>query len=343
MDYPSVKRRALDCSILATLLYSSAQTVVGPAAANAGVSFSEVQTTTVTIAVEMTMPNEIDAGSPEQPPLPTTCPTDDSTSKSLVEDFTSAVTKASSDSSIDSNYESSLLPQKISTPSDTEGSTEDSESKSNPTPAPAPAPSDIGPNDTASQISPPVAVSDPGDMHGTIEGPNPEPTPVITADSKPSDTDSEDDEAEKETTTLNCLICHNRVSAPCWYCIDCRQNDFDAFVCSSCETDIECLYPWEYQSRYHKEALASSSGHNVLHLLIRFGNTEGNPPPEALESSEKQQDLDRRLREVEERLIFRMEKLQEQSDAAEQRLARIEALLQALLPSSVSVLKNNHT
>ncbi|KAJ7441736.1 hypothetical protein FB451DRAFT_117361 [Mycena latifolia] len=345
MDYPSVKSRALNCSNLAARLYSSAQTVVGPAAADAGVSFSEVEATSVTVTIEMTMPNGIDADSPEQPPLPTVSPVSGNNSKSPVENFNIEVPKASSDSSINSNAVSSL-PREPATTSDPGRSSEGSKSDS--APVQAPASTDIHPNDAPSDISPPAAVFDTGNIHGTTEVSNTEPM-VTTAASESSDTDNEDDEEEeKETITLNCLICHERVSAPCWYCIDCRQND--AFVCSACEIAIESLYPWDYQTRYRKEALESSSGHNVLHLLIRFGNTEGKPPPEAkaLESSEnatpEQQDLDRRLREVEERLILRMEKkLQEQSDAVEQRLARIEALLQALLPSPASVLKNNHT
>ncbi|KAJ7442984.1 hypothetical protein FB451DRAFT_1296459, partial [Mycena latifolia] len=153
MDYPSVKSRALYCSSLATRLYSSARTVVGPAAANAGVSFSEVQTTTVTIAVEMTMPNEIDAGSPKQPPLPTVSPVNGNNSKSPVENFNIEVPKASSDSSIDSDS----------------------------APAQALASSSIHPDDTPSQISPPAAVSDTGDAHGTTEVSNIEPMITTTA------------------------------------------------------------------------------------------------------------------------------------------------------------------
>ncbi|KAJ7442970.1 hypothetical protein FB451DRAFT_95665 [Mycena latifolia] len=319
MDYHSVKSRALNCSNLAAGLYSRARKVVGPAVADVGVSFSEVQPTSVAVTVEVAMPNEV---SPPTLPPPTTSRTNNNNSST-------EVPKACSDCSLEDHALTSL-PEKPATNSRSEDSA--GESKSNLNPAPAPALPGIGPDGTTSQLSPPAAVSDAGDTHGTTEGPNSEPT-VTTADSE-----------DNESITLNCLICHKRASAPCWYCIDCRQ--YDAFVCSACETDIERLYPWEYQNRYRKEARASSSAHNVLHMLIRFGNTEGKIQVEAaktVESSEnitpEQQYVDRRLREVEERLILRMEKNQEQVD---QRLARIEALLQ-VLPSLVSLLKNDHT
>ncbi|KAJ7243357.1 hypothetical protein C8J57DRAFT_1525807 [Mycena rebaudengoi] len=92
-----------------------------------------------------------------------------------------------------------------------------------------------------------------------------------------------------EAITLDCLICRQRVSTPCWYCIDCEQTD--TFVCATCELEIERLFPWDYLKQYRKEvnyhrdvlqkkgskqplATFDSPGHNVLHLLVRFGNTE---------------------------------------------------------------------
>ncbi|KAJ6594662.1 hypothetical protein B0H19DRAFT_1247319 [Mycena capillaripes] len=173
-----------------------------------------------------------------------------------------------------------------------------------------------------------------------------------STDSDDSNSSSDSDDREDEIITLNCLVCHQQVSTPCWYCIDCKQQD--AFVCSACETAIEELFPWEYLSRYRKEvgyrkkpglrketlATVNSSAHNVLHLLVRVGNAEGKSPVEGPETDDSQSlSLDRRdiaLREVEQRLLQRMDgdkrQLQEQVAAVEQRLARIEALLQALLP-----------
>ncbi|KAJ7229969.1 hypothetical protein GGX14DRAFT_409643 [Mycena pura] len=53
-----------------------------------------------------------------------------------------------------------------------------------------------------------------------------------------------DSDGEGETITFNCLICHERVSTPCWYCIDCKETD--TFVCTACELAVERLYPWDY-------------------------------------------------------------------------------------------------
>ncbi|KAJ7162329.1 hypothetical protein C8R46DRAFT_1283124 [Mycena filopes] len=173
-------------------------------------------------------------------------------------------------------------------------------------------------------------------------------------------TDSDDEEPETEVITLKCLICHERVSTPCWYCLDCRQESEDAFVCRACETAIEELFPWDYlrryrtEVRYHKEtvydkkakvyketlAAFSPSAHNVLHLLVRIGNTDKDvtPADEATNDSHEQQVVspsgDLRLREVEERLLRRMEEDKEQLG---ERLARMEAMLQALLPAASAV------
>ncbi|KAJ7162341.1 hypothetical protein C8R46DRAFT_1353302 [Mycena filopes] len=177
-------------------------------------------------------------------------------------------------------------------------------------------------------------------------------------------TDSDDEETEKEVITLKCLICHERVSTPCWYCLDCRQESEDAFVCRACETAIEELFPWNYLRRYrtevgyhketvfdkeakvYKETLAtfSPSAHNILHVLVRIGNTDAELKP-ADEATNDGHDLqiaspsgDFGLREVEERLLRRMDEdkkqLREQVGIVEQRLARIEAMLLALLPAA---------
>ncbi|KAJ7502614.1 hypothetical protein B0H11DRAFT_1989365 [Mycena galericulata] len=150
-----------------------------------------------------------------------------------------------------------------------------------------------------------------------------------------SDSDSNASEDEDEIT-LDCLVCHERVSAPCWYCIDCEKHD--TFVCTACETAIEDLTPWAYQSRYRKEVLDGT--HNLLHLLIKFDFAEDKSSPEAAAATNnndsgaapEQLQLGH-LREVEERLVQRLDEDRTKINAMEERLARIEALLKALLPS----------
>ncbi|KAJ6512718.1 hypothetical protein C8R45DRAFT_961144 [Mycena sanguinolenta] len=177
-------------------------------------------------------------------------------------------------------------------------------------------------------------------------------------EAKPAEFNFSDSAAEEEVVMLNCLICKERVSTPCWYCIDCEQND--AFVCAACEIAVERLLPWEYLRRYRDEVryhleiraagkpqpLATSDPrrHNVLHLLIRFGNGDGKASVDVPATEGSDQNLqaprDLQLHEVERRLFERMdedkrqrEHLQEQVGAVEQRLMRIEALLAALLPN----------
>lgn len=137
----------------------------------------------------------------------------------------------------------------------------------------------------------------------------------------------------------------------------------DAFVCNACEAVIDSLFPWDYhrriKSEYEKrkeDRLSDSGVHSALHMLIRFGNPKGQPPTETEEMSTQdptpeQKDLDRRLRDVEQRLNIRMDEdkkqIQDQVGAVEQRLARIEALLLALLPpaapAGVPVTNTTHT
>ncbi|KAJ6573541.1 hypothetical protein DFH09DRAFT_1277138 [Mycena vulgaris] len=294
MDYPSIKSRAQNCSTLAARLYKP---VASTEAIDLGPSVSEVQTvqtTTATFTVELKMPS---TGTNDSDPSPQLAPT---------------TTTSGGDNS--TGPEEGLKPNDEK-PANVEYSADGPKSDSK-----TGAPTEI---DNNSPSAPPAAPSITGGAGGTIEeDSHSDPgTP-----SEPSDLGENEG---GETITLNCLICHERVSAPCWYCIDCKH--LDAFVCR------------DYQNRYRKEALAAdSSAHHVLHMLIRFGNTEGKPALEApttLDSSQDavpERDLDRRLREVEQRLILRMDEdkreLQEQVGAVEQRLARIEALLQALLP-----------
>ena len=73
-------------------------------------------------------------------------------------------------------------------------------------------------NTTIAQTS----TSDTVDPQGTVEKSEGE---IYNAPSESSDsTDSDDSDAEEEIITLKCLICHEGVSAPCWYCIDCKRE-----------------------------------------------------------------------------------------------------------------------
>ncbi|KAJ7657383.1 hypothetical protein DFH06DRAFT_1131873 [Mycena polygramma] len=197
------------------------------------------------------------------------------------------------------------------------------------------------------QITDSVTVS----INATIEAHSqtlPTPPPLVasddsaesdgSADGSASD-DSDSTESEEEYITLNCLICHQRVSTPCWYCVDCSQKD--AFVCVACETTVDDLFPWDFLSRYRKEVdyrpessesrkplILNSSAHSVLHVLIRFTNEEGaTPKGNSVDLSLGPRDM--ALREIEQRLLSRMD--HQDKAELEQRLSRIEALLQALV------------
>ncbi|KAJ7865119.1 hypothetical protein B0H14DRAFT_2574020 [Mycena olivaceomarginata] len=109
----------------------------------------------------------------------------------------------------------------------------------------------------------------------------------------------------------------------------------DAFVCTACETTTEELYPWDYIRRYREEvgyvkeakeplaSLKNPSAHGILHMLIRFGNTASTQAADGLAT-----DISQVLHDVEQCLLGRMD---EDKRQMEQRLARIEALLEALL------------
>ncbi|KAF7342453.1 hypothetical protein MVEN_01834500 [Mycena venus] len=139
--------------------------------------------------------------------------------------------------------------------------------------------------------------------------------------------------AQQGIVTLKCLICREKVSTPCWYCMDCAE--VDAFVCIACETETDKLYPWDYIRRYRTEVgyvkeakeplaiLKNPSAHSVLHMLIRFGNTVSTQAADGPVT-----DISKALHEVEQRLLGRMDEDKRQMD---QRLTKIEALLEALL------------
>ncbi|KAJ6541392.1 hypothetical protein B0H19DRAFT_1381102 [Mycena capillaripes] len=155
----------------------------------------------------------------------------------------------------------------------------------------------------------------PGSQNSTDEIAKPNPDSSVDLDAGTND---------GKANTLNCLLCQKRVSAPCWYCIDCPDND--AFICISCETKIDELLPWDFQRRYREEK-QSPGKHNVFHVLIRFSNwttqTVPSQKPDLI-----QEEVERRLHAMEQRLVGRME---EDKARLEARLARIEAHLQALV------------
>ncbi|KAJ7140878.1 hypothetical protein C8R44DRAFT_974601 [Mycena epipterygia] len=187
---------------------------------------------------------------------------------------------------------------------------------------------------TALPNPPPAATS--GDDLNAKDDPDLEGSSVVSSPIESVDVEN----------ILNCLICHQRVSAPCWYCIDCAEPY--AFVCGACEAAIDALYPWDYHRRLRKE-VESPESHNLLHLLIRFGNTtteaQAKSPLEApptvdndtgKEATVETGEVERQIRAVEQRLLQRMDEdkrqLQELEQRLDLRLARIEALLQGLLP-----------
>ncbi|KAF8143185.1 hypothetical protein K438DRAFT_651422 [Mycena galopus ATCC 62051] len=132
-------------------------------------------------------------------------------------------------------------------------------------------------------------------------------------------------ENDGKPSVMKCLICQEPVSAPCWYCIDCPEKE--AFICLSCETRIDDLLPWEFQKRYRDE-VKHAEKHNVFHLLIRF-----NLPPSVLSENNvvphvTEEEMDRRLRALEERLLGTLADDRAQLEA---RLAKMEAHLQAIV------------
>ncbi|KAJ7596026.1 hypothetical protein C8J56DRAFT_1043125 [Mycena floridula] len=175
-----------------------------------------------------------------------------------------------------------------------------------------------------------------------------------TESSVDAGTDPTDEEEPKENT-LQCLVCHTRVTSPCWYCIDCDSND--AFVCDSCEFACDELYPWRFQERYRKET-EEQSAHNVFHILYRF---RAKPDEESGEGSEDQEEdspgtswdnpamwkkmgelVDERIHGLQDRVDKRMEVMDNRLTDMEDRLAtgfgRLEALLTTLLQKKDGIL-----
>ncbi|KAJ7802096.1 hypothetical protein B0H14DRAFT_2893447 [Mycena olivaceomarginata] len=178
----------------------------------------------------------------------------------------------------------------------------------------------------------PVSTSETVDPQGTVGESQPEIANGPNQ-SESGDVDDRNANTQQGIITLKCLICREKVSTPCWYCMDCAE--VDAFVCTACETKTEELYPWDYVRRYREEVgyvkeakeslaiLKNPSTHTVLHMLIRFGNTVSTQTADAPAT-----DIGQALHEVEHRLLGRMD---EDKRQMEKRLAKIEALLEALV------------
>ncbi|KAJ7240155.1 hypothetical protein B0H12DRAFT_57866 [Mycena haematopus] len=74
-----------------------------------------------------------------------------------------------------------------------------------------------------------------------------------------------------EDQTLNCVVCHERIVAPCWSCVTCYNN---TWVCDSCDKVTNELAPWDYQKLYRSQVEEmggkdDGSAHTVLHSMVR--------------------------------------------------------------------------
>ncbi|KAF7367132.1 hypothetical protein MSAN_00972900 [Mycena sanguinolenta] len=157
------------------------------------------------------------------------------------------------------------------------------------------------------------APSGPSNQSNDADGP-----PAIQDSSAGEDTGEND----SKPTVMNCFICEKPVSTPCWYCIDCKENE--AFICLSCETEIDNLFPWDFQKRYREE-MKTPDKHNVFHLLIRFDNSV---PTVWSDNAAVPNIEERHLHSVQQGLLARMDEDKAQLEA---RLAKIEAHLQAIM------------
>ncbi|KAF7375680.1 VPS13 domain-containing protein [Mycena sanguinolenta] len=80
----------------------------------------------------------------------------------------------------------------------------------------------------------------------------------------------------EEDQILSCVICRERIVAPCWSCVTCNGT---TWVCDACDRVTNRLSPWDYQNRYRAEVEAmggrdDGSSHTVFHALVRFVDLE---------------------------------------------------------------------
>ncbi|KAJ6458231.1 hypothetical protein C8R45DRAFT_942820 [Mycena sanguinolenta] len=162
-----------------------------------------------------------------------------------------------------------------------------------------------------------------------VDAPDPVPTPKI------QDAPVGEDARDGRPIAINCLICEKPVSAPCCEVALLRfeplvnpeiRVENDAFICLSCETRIDDLLPWDFQKRYREEAKTPEK-HNVFHLLIRFDVAPA-APSENTAVPNIEEEMERRLRSLQQGLLARMDEDKAQLEA---RLAKMEAHLQAIV------------
>lgn len=127
---------------------------------------------------------------------------------------------------------------------------------------------------------------------------------------------------------MQCLVCKQSVSAPCWYCLDCSKlilrlysprSDpisaaMDAFVCDNCEELVESVFPWTLVARYRKEVSAGADQHNVFHNLVRYRAHDPHADVSALVTvgpsmNDLHELVEKRLVDMEERLTERIENM----------------------------------
>ncbi|KAJ7210430.1 hypothetical protein GGX14DRAFT_450689 [Mycena pura] len=162
----------------------------------------------------------------------------------------------------------------------------------------------------------------------TVSDPEASLVPPERTNAQLSAPDTFSSENNGKPSVMECLICNEPLSTPCWYCMNCPEDA--AFICLSCETKIDDLLPWEFHKRYREEGKQTGK-HNVFHLLLRFNNStppvlgENNAVPHV---STQEEEMDRRLHALEQRLLGRLDDDKVQLEA---RLAKIEAHLQALV------------
>ncbi|KAJ7240171.1 hypothetical protein B0H12DRAFT_1135296, partial [Mycena haematopus] len=113
----------------------------------------------------------------------------------------------------------------------------------------------------------PTTAPDPG-TPGSESGIN-----LLTAAVTPVET------TQVEDQTLNCVVCHERIVAPCWSCVTCYNN---TWVCDSCDKVTNELAPWDYQKLYRSQVAEiggkdDGSAHTVFHSMVRVARVQPEP------------------------------------------------------------------
>ncbi|KAF7335401.1 hypothetical protein MVEN_02192800 [Mycena venus] len=126
------------------------------------------------------------------------------------------------------------------------------------------------------------------------------PTPNLDSEQPPASSSSSSSTADLlsaavtpveevvyEDQTLNCVVCHERVVAPCWNCVYC----YNAWVCDSCEQATNELSPWDYQKRYRSEiekmgGKDDNTVHTVLHHMVRVAGGAQDVKPDGADAAD---------------------------------------------------------